>query len=76
MQHQYVARMKQREIRDCLQQPFPKNKGVRAEWCLLKQFHKYTKYNWPRQHTEKHGKINCLSGNGCVSLRVFPWQGS
>ena len=25
--------------------------------------------------SEKHGKINCLTGNGSVSFRVFPWQG-
>ena len=46
------------------------------EWCLLKQFHKYMKYIWPRKHTEKHGKINGLTGNGFVSFRVFPWRGS
>jgi len=50
--------------------------GDRPEWCLLKQFHKYMKYNWPRKHTEKHGKNDCLTGNGSVSFRVFPWQGS
>jgi hypothetical protein len=53
-----------------------KKMGVRTEWYLLKQFHKYIKYNWPRKHTEKHGKINCLTGNVSVSFRVFPWQGS
>ena len=46
--------------------------SICAEWCLLKQFHKYMKSNWPRKHTEKHGKINCLTGNGSLSFRVFP----
>jgi len=43
--------------------------GDRPEWRLLKQFHKYMKYNWPRKHTEKHGK-NKLSDR--KRFRVLP----